>query len=109
MEQMLELLGCYVNDKRKIKEVFRLGKVKGRRPIKVRLSSEGMATEVLKKAKELREYEKYQRVYVEKDLAYKEREMLKELRRQMYENRKKGMYSIIKNGELICKPFLKKN
>lgn len=90
-------------------EIKRLGKVEtGKRPLLVSLQSRKVAQEALRRAKELRTDERYKKIFVDRDKTWEERELLREMRKEMMKNRRNNMFSIIKDGQVICKPFLEK-
>ena len=71
------------------------------RLILVTLSSEDMKWEVLREAKNLRDFDEYHGVYINPDLTKTEREQNKKLRDEVREKREKGEDVVIYKGRII--------
>lgn len=75
------------------------------RPIKVKLEDKFIVPEIIRKAKLLKNDDRFRRIFVEKDRSIEERTVLREMRIKMMESKRNNFYSIIRDGELICEPF----
>ena len=86
VERVLEVL----DEKPKI-EVKRVGLKRGERerPVIVKLQNRDMLLNLLRKAKQLRQSEKYSRVYLARDMSYADRMERRELQKTVKELREK--------------------
>jgi len=110
MEQVLDIFGkgLHLDFERHVEKMHRIGKlVEGRpRPIKVMLKTavDGKK-EILSRAKQLKEYTEYKRIFISPDLTRKQQEKDKELRQNLKRIRESGesearirFGKIVKNG-----------
>jgi hypothetical protein len=96
--------GLRLDASRHIEEVVRIGKlVPGKcRPLRVKIKSVEGRAEILRRAKELKENEKFSKVFITPDLTRKQQTSDKELRSQLKKLRDEGLENIrIKNGKII--------
>ena len=89
------------------REIKRVGKrIEGKkRPVMMCFESEETARRIMSRAKILRQCEKFRNIFLEQDRTREERDELKMMKERMVQNRKKGLYSVIRNNVLICHPF----
>jgi myosin heavy subunit len=119
-DDSVDNLGCQSRDHAKVKEimdqglkfnadihvvkVFRIGKPRTDRPrlLKVELKTVEGKMEILRRAKNLRNCEGFQKVFIVPDLTRKQQEVDKELRDQVKKFRSEGVQQVmIKKGKVI--------
>ncbi len=103
IEEILKV-GLKLDSKRHIEDVCRIGKfVEGKlRPIKVKVKSLESKTEILKRAKQLKEINSFKKVFISPDLTRKQQKVDKDLRDQVKKFKGEGHDNVrIKSGKVV--------
>ena len=106
IEEVIELLnvGLHMDFDRHVEKVVRIGRLTdGKlRPLRAILKSVDSKKEILARAKQLKECEKFKRIFISPDLTRKQQEVNKELRIQLKRTREAGETEAkIKFGKIV--------
>lgn len=96
--------GLKLDATRHIEEVKRIGRFKEGvvRPMRVVLKSPEARTEILRRAKNLKEHDEYKKVYIAPDLTRNQREEDKKLREELKKLKEQGQTNIkIRRGKIV--------